>query len=1482
MTALRRWRLWLSSIQRTGFDAAGAGVVAPAVQFSSYWSNLDNRPDALDMFVFRVDVIDNGLGGSTYVSYFQPHGCNLSFLAGHWNDWSHYPRDCFVVSSGAAFNKYLVHVVTERDWVGSTVPNGPLSPDVVTTYDYLDVPGWHEDSGPQAVAGYWNEWRGHTLVRISSGSGTVKTVTEHRQFRGLSGSGYPVAAVQVSTSTGQFFDDNAVLRGRTLESATLNAAGTGYLSRSMSEYGFVSATTPVNTWLVPSATATFVGETVRTEVFAMSMGDRTTRTETAWNTSYLVPELVLEQGDLATTADDRCTQTQWVANMSLTVSGVSLFLVKPYVQLLRAANCSGAWQQYSVFFYDGNASWSAPPTKGNLTRTDAYATATSVSTTTIGYDFAGRPVSSTDPLGRTSSSSFEPVTGVLVSTTDAKGYVTRYQQDSAWGVTTRVTDPNNRVSQATYDGLGRTYAYYTPDLSVGGPAAIVHEYNFAAKNTSGVWTTPAQVRTWKLLDIQAGSARFLSSISLIDGLGRTRETHSTSPNAAGRLVAASFYDSRSLPVRSTQPFYFAGLGPLAAWGYKAPLATATSGSPVFAIVDTRSTYDEASRPTANQLWVDGAFRSQTVTAFDGWWTTTTPPVGAAARQELNGLGQVSRVVEFGVTAGDPNSWAATTYGYNTAGNLTSSVDHIGNTTTSAYDWLGRQVQHSDPDAGASVYQYDAVGNLTRRQDAKNQVFHFAYDQLNRPTTTHHTSQTLGNEWSMRTYDSGTNPDGSSRKGLPISSTSWTPRGLYTESVLAYDARGRPTSTRFTLPATDTAVAGNWDFQTTYNYANAVTSSTFPSISGGSVPAETVATTYNSDGTSYSLANGAGVTYVASTAYTALGQIGRRVSDNAGTDKVWRDFYYDDTQRISQIQTLTVPVGTTTYSWKQAAKYTYDNNGNLTSTDDLLSGERECFRYDLRNRLAQAFTSTDAACGSFSGANPNPYWQTFSFDSVGRMTNFRDLSGDHFYSYAAGHPHAPTVAFNTTNLTYDSNGSRTGYTRSGAGAGTFSATWDKANRLESTLAGGQTTTNTYLVSGQRIVRADPDGTLTWYLGGLELRKPVAGSLQWTRYYNIAGTTVAYRTGVNVSDLKWLGGNNQASATISIVNGTTTAVQNRYTPYGKVRGPDNLTTDHGYIGQTEDASTALNYLNNRYQDPTTGTFISVDPLVGQTGQAYLYGGGNPTTLSDPDGLCAGREGARGGCGIDYYGGGNDVGAPGFNQDPGSGRVGQFTGSLYCGQTRQGLYGGSCNSYGGSTAAERQNWRATNAVPSQTAACHQVFCPRFDLPPGPTISNAPRLWLDILEGFDEGSDGGMVGVCGGVGASMLSSVSVQACTVVDSDGVSTILSGALGFNFTTPGGGADVGVIVGNSDAKYMSDWSLCGNASGALGVGSLCGSIRYDAKSDQWAASGAWSFYVGVSISTEVGVGYAYSYSSVQQRVDFPSPVAVLGVAVGWLW
>ncbi|MEK7425513.1 MAG: RHS repeat-associated core domain-containing protein [Actinomycetota bacterium] len=199
------------------------------------------------------------------------------------------------------------------------------------------------------------------------------------------------------------------------------------------------------------------------------------------------------------------------------------------------------------------------------------------------------------------------------------------------------------------------------------------------------------------------------------------------------------------------------------------------------------------------------------------------------------------------------------------------------------------------------------------------------------------------------------------------------------------------------------------------------------------------------------------------------------------------------------------------------------------------------------------------------------------------------------------------------------------------------------------------------------------TDTWYIDDISVAAitPTSAAPTTTvterRYYQLARTLIGARTRDTITNIDvwhYYLGDTRGSTSIAIQKGTTTTQNQWYDPYGKPRGTATITTtDRGYIGQYEDTTTNLNYLNNRYYDPTTGVFLSVDPLVNITGQPYLYGSGKPTTFSDSEGLCAGREGSRGGCGIDYYGGGN----------------GDYGAAPSCGQGKQGLVGGFCNSYG-----------------------------------------------------------------------------------------------------------------------------------------------------------------------------------------------------------
>ncbi len=68
-----------------------------------------------------------------------------------------------------------------------------------------------------------------------------------------------------------------------------------------------------------------------------------------------------------------------------------------------------------------------------------------------------------------------------------------------------------------------------------------------------------------------------------------------------------------------------------------------------------------------------------------------------------------------------------------------------------------------------------------------------------------------------------------------------------------------------------------------------------------------------------------------------------------------------------------------------------------------------------------------------------------------------------------------------------------------------------------------------------------------------------------------------------------------------------------------------TPYGYAGSYTDP-TGLTYNIGRYYDPTTGQFLSVDPLVAQTSEPYSYVAGDPINATDPDGAC-GPGGALG---------------------------------------------------------------------------------------------------------------------------------------------------------------------------------------------------------------------------------------------------------------
>ena len=274
-----------------------------------------------------------------------------------------------------------------------------------------------------------------------------------------------------------------------------------------------------------------------------------------------------------------------------------------------------------------------------------------------------------------------------------------------------------------------------------------------------------------------------------------------------------------------------------------------------------------------------------------------------------------------------------------------------------------------------------------------------------------------------------------------------------------------------------------------------------------------------------------------------------------------------------------------------------------------------FTYDGLERLITA-TST--------GTPPLFASESYSFDTLGRMTS-RTVGGTvRPYSYDPAHIDAPT-SYNGVSYTYDANGSQVG-TNAGQ-----SRTFDPEGRLSSVSNGtGSTSAFVYNANGSRILKAVTAGgstTRTLYVGAYE-EQLGSGSIN---YYSFGGK------GVGLRRSGWPSGNGQYRLVGDHLGSTTllvdtaippTVVQRQYhKPYGEIAWQWTLggsLTDVGFTGQRLDSDSGLMYYGARFYDPALGYFASADTMgvdkgASQSRNRYAYVLNNPLNHTDPTGHC-----------------------------------------------------------------------------------------------------------------------------------------------------------------------------------------------------------------------------------------------------------------------
>ncbi|HET9141279.1 MAG TPA: RHS repeat-associated core domain-containing protein, partial [Actinophytocola sp.] len=457
----------------------------------------------------------------------------------------------------------------------------------------------------------------------------------------------------------------------------------------------------------------------------------------------------------------------------------------------------------------------------------------------------------------------------------------------------------------------------------------------------------------------------------------------------------------------------------------------------------------------------------------------------------------------------------------------------------------------------------------------------------------------------------------------------------------YDSAGNPLDQMIGIPAGEGALGGLHTTYFAWTTTGLLTGIT--PVALGGLPGEGITHTYNRYGNPHRTF-GYNV-YVDKSSYTAYGEAAQyTLGVNNATG--WLTFDRDaQTRRISRVNLSVLQ------TWAQIddRRYSYDPAGNVTRItnvrghpDNGATTRTQCFGYDPLARLSEAWTATDdcaAAPPAASVGGADPYWNSWRFEPTGlRSRQVRHAvpgspGGDTTTTYTYPTPGENAVrphAMLSTSTTGPAGSSSTGYQYNATGAttarnlpgGNQTLTWNENGRLATVTAPGGTTSYVYDADGNQLIRRDP-GRSTLFLPTEEITRDTAtNAVSGTRYYTHGGITVATRAGG--SNPRYVQSDLHGTAQVSVSTPDFAVTRREFDPYGNPIGagqgiwPDS----HGFLDKPHSQTTGLTDIGARKYDPTTGTFISVDPVLdpASPGQwsGYGYVGGNPVTHSDPSGL------------------------------------------------------------------------------------------------------------------------------------------------------------------------------------------------------------------------------------------------------------------------
>lgn len=598
-----------------------------------------------------------------------------------------------------------------------------------------------------------------------------------------------------------------------------------------------------------------------------------------------------------------------------------------------------------------------------------------------------------------------------------------------------------------------------------------------------------------------------------------------------------------------------------------------------------------------------------------------------------------------------------TYEYDAVGNLIKTTDPLGNISTAQYDALNRALQSVSSNGYAETYTYDNNGNVTQVVKANLETTKYEYDDNNNLVKTIYPD----NSFEERVYDSNDSMISMKDRDGNITSYEFNSATQLVKTV-------RPDSSEVNYAYTnignlDSISYDNWttiDTKYVYDIAGRV----IQEFKNG------VETTYAYDAignlTRRGPPTGAGVEYeydqygkIVSLLYPSGIELNYTYDANKNLTKIESDddsiveYEYDENNR--QIR-ADYSNGTfeeknydelnrlTDFSINNATSELYQKSIELRNDGFIIGAETKIngtttndkdYSYTANQRLSNAknnLTNSDSLYGFDTSSN-----LTSSASNVNTFTaNGKILtsdSGSKASSYAydlRGNRTNKTITDNTTQNTLED----------------IDYTWSDNNKLSKykSQVNDPTISNNFVVTEAEYsydasgLLVDKSATTSNYENNLlSSETSTESSYVWDKtgvpsiiednenlYIYGTQTSPVAQINKDTDEIAFLHGDERDSVIAATTESGDLSWTKEYDEYGAnidktpISSIPQIETNFAYAGEYLDSDTGLYNLRARWYEPSTASFISIDPALIATGEAYSYASANPLSNTDPLGL------------------------------------------------------------------------------------------------------------------------------------------------------------------------------------------------------------------------------------------------------------------------